>query len=84
MMERSVETAEGRTGLQLSHLPQYISRETPLSLNACGVCVCVCKWAYPEKMSLKLMTAMKWDVGGIDFFFFLPLLTRLSLFAKDS
>ena len=27
---------------QLSHLPRYISKETPSSLCVCGVCVCVC------------------------------------------
>lgn len=31
------------------------------------VYVCVRCWPIQEKKTLKLMTAMKWDVGGIDF-----------------
>lgn len=73
MMERRVEkkekTAEGRTGLQIS--PRKHRRHL-----VCA-CVYVCVMVFwPVSGGLKLMTAMKWDVGGIDFFFFLPVLTK--------
>ncbi len=79
MMERGVETAEGRTGLQTDRgLDSLTSHRTSprkhCRLFQC-VCVChgVCELVCSGKMSLKPMTAMKCDVGGIDF---MPRLTR--------
>lgn len=68
-----VETAEGRIGLQreastLSPRTARLQGNTVTTLCVCvcaSQCVCVCVGG---GMSLKLMTAMKWDEGGIDFF----------------
>lgn len=69
-MARSVENSRGESWTadrdpSPSHLSQYISKETPLSL---------CVYFHVCLENAELKPTMKWDVGGIDFFF-MPALT---------
>lgn len=65
IMARSVENSRGESWTadgdpSPSHLSQHISKETPLSL---------CVYFHVCLENVELKPTMKWDVGGIDFFY---------------
>ena len=86
-MERSVETAEGRTGLQteastLSPPTVHLQGNTVVTLCVRCVCVCVCHDVFKADVCYEVECGRNWFLSFL-FYFFSPLLTRRWLGAKE-